>query len=306
MRPGGMGDLIILHLAAEMLGIDPMSADWFIERRSAVWARAHGLPHTAYDEGMLRAVLRETATRPLVVNSEQRFGMSMDAAEWATGRGGVLVGFDTNRASRLATRRVGYDPLEAHELGEFMRLLSVAFERPLPDTMPAVPRRRPSGGRFVVALGGTHAPSRDLSASAWLEWIDTCIGNAPADLVYGPAEVDLARDLVALAGDRWRDRSGDFAHVLDTIAAAERVVTIDGGMVHVASYYGVPTDVLFTAGRDRKWAPLGAGSTVSFRPDLSCRPCTLFGQVPPCPIAFECTRGAHRHRAVVNAPAAFS
>jgi ADP-heptose:LPS heptosyltransferase len=125
----------------------------------------------------------------------------------------------------------------------------------------------------------------------WIDWIDQVSGEAAdLDLVYGPGERELAERLMGIAGDRFVDRSGDFPSVIDTIRSAHRVLTIDGGMVHVAGYFGVPADVIFTAGRDRKWAPLAAGSRVYARTDLPCRPCTLWGQVPSCPIAYECTK----------------
>ena len=45
VRPGGMGDLILLCVAAENLGWDPRCFFWVIERRSSAWARHLGLDH---------------------------------------------------------------------------------------------------------------------------------------------------------------------------------------------------------------------------------------------------------------------
>ncbi len=59
-------------------------------------------------------------------------------------------------------------------------------------------------------------------------------------------------------------------------------------MVHVASYFNVPSTVIFTSGQDYKWAPLTPGSLVLKRKDLSCQPCNRFGQVPPCPNGLIC------------------
>ena len=74
----------------------------------------------------------------------------------------------------------------------------------------------------------------------------------------------------------------------DLIRASEEVLTVDGGFLHIASYYGVPVTGLFTSGRDRKWAALSPGSRVVRRDDLPCRPCTWFGQVPHCTHNFVC------------------
>ncbi|WP_170213094.1 glycosyltransferase family 9 protein [Catellatospora citrea] len=293
VRPGGMGDLIHACIAFESMGIDPVDVDWLIERRSAVWAQWRGLPAVYYDAGMLAATKALWGRHPVVVNTEQLFGLSMALAEIAVARGGSLVSFETNRAARAADARVPYDPYDMPEWQAFRDLFEAALPampRSLPPITPGE-RRDGDSGRTVVALGGVHAQSRDLPAERWLQWIDGVTdGASDLDLVYGPGERQLAERLMSLAGTRFVDRSGNFASVVDTIRAAHRVLTIDGGMVHVAAYFGVPTDVIFTAGRDRKWAPLSAGSRVFARTDLPCRPCTVWGQVPPCPRAYECTK----------------
>jgi hypothetical protein len=288
-----MGDLIHCCIALESMGIDPADVDWLIERRSAVWANWLGLSSIHYDAGLLPATKALWGRHPVVVNTEQRFGLSMALAEIAVARGGSLFSFETNRAARAATVRVSYDPYEAPEWEAFRDLFEAALSA-VPRSIPPVKageRRGEDRGRSVVALGGVHAPSRDLPAEQWLRWIDRVTdGAGDLDLIYGPGERQLAAQLVALAGDRFTDRSGDFPSVIDTIGSAHRVLTIDGGMVHVAAYFGVPTDAIFTAGRDHKWAPLAAGSRVYARTDLECRPCTLWGQVPPCPREYECTK----------------
>ncbi len=167
--------------------------------------------------------------------------------------------------------------------------------RSLPPVTPGE-RRGEDRGRTVVALGGVHAPSRDLPAELWLQWIDRVTdGAGDLDLIYGPAERQLAARLVALAGARFTDRSGDFPSVIDTVRSAHRVLTIDGGMVHVAAYFGVPTDVIFTAGRDRKWAPLAAGSRVYARTDLDVPPVHALGpgSAMPTRVRVHQARRAH-------------
>ena len=290
LRPGGMGDLILLQLAVERLGLDPRSFTWMIEQRSAVWAERAALPSIVYDRSFARTMLSVANQFSTVVNSEQRFGLAMATAAWATGRKGSLVGFDTNLAASLATTSVEYDWRDRHELHEFAQLIAAAFGVPVPADLFEVPRRRPSSGRSVVALGGVHAESRMLDAQTWLWWIRSVAGDQPLDLVHGPGERELGDELLRIADGQLTARTGSFGLTADVIEHAERVITIDGGLVHVASYSGVPADVLFTAGRDRKWAPLGAGSTVHHRDDLPCRPCTVWGQVPPCPIAFACRK----------------
>ncbi|MFL6142794.1 MAG: glycosyltransferase family 9 protein [Labedaea sp.] len=289
VRPGGLGDLVIAHLAAERLGVADR-VTWLIERRSAAWAKYRGLPYLNYDEDPLRAARGISSRFPLVINTEQRFGLSMTAARWAAARGGTVVGFETNRGARLADRLVSYDWDRSHELAEFSRILAESFGLPMPP-VGAIDRRRPSDDTIVVALGGTHSPSRALSPRDWASWLLPLIGSHEVLLTAGPMERELAAELLDQLGGQATLFKGSFDEVVDRIATAERVVTIDGGLVHVASYFGVPCDVLFTAGRSSKWAPLGRGSRVHRRHDLSCQPCTVFGQVPPCPFGYLCRHG---------------
>jgi hypothetical protein len=287
VRPGGMGDLILAQLAAEQLGLDTQAVRWLIESRSAAWARHLGLDHMAYDTSPLSVVADIAGRYQRVVNTEQRFGLSMAAALWARARPGRLTAFATNRVARQADALVSYDWNRAHELDEFGRLLATATGRSWPGRRP-VTRRKDSDGTWVVSLGGTHSASRALSVDDWRRFLRSVAGDRPLVLTAGPLEDDLASALVAALdgqADRFR---GSFDDVIERIATAERLVAVDGGTVHIASYYGVPTDALFTAGRSSKWSPLAPGSIVHRRDDLHCQPCTIFGQVPPCPYNFRC------------------
>jgi ADP-heptose:LPS heptosyltransferase len=109
-----------------------------------------------------------------------------------------------------------------------------------------------------------------------------------------PADRPFAATLAARFPARAEHFQGDFSALCERLAAAEALFTMDGGMVHVASYYGVPTTAVFTSGRARKWAPLAAGSATVRRADLDCQPCTLFGQTPPCPRGHACKLGLER------------
>lgn len=290
LRPGGMGDLVLAHLAMELLGLDPRAVDWVIEKRSEPWARHVALPHLSYDRDP-RGLAARLGGASLVVNTEQRFGLSQAVARGLTGRGGRLVSFDTTRAAGAAHRTVAYDWDREHEVVAFARLFAEAFDRPALTSAVVGTRTRvrPATIGTVVALGGVHAPSRTYDEHEWAAHVSrfTTAGE-PLQLVGGPAEHALAERLAALLGDRASFVRHDFSGVCELIASASRVVTIDGGLVHVASYYGVPSTVLFTSGRDHKWAPLAEGSRVVARTDLSCRPCTVWGQVPPCPFDHRC------------------
>jgi hypothetical protein len=290
VRPGGMGDLVLNDLAAQRLGIAD-GLTWLIEQRSASWAKYRGLDYLTYDQDPLKAAKTVASKYPLVINTEQRFGLSMSAARWAVAKGGLLVGFQTNRGARIADGVVPYDWDKAHEVNEFSRILAATFGLPFPEPITAIDRVKPSDGTITVALGGTHSESRALSPQDWVAWLRPMIGSDKVVLTAGPMERELADALLDLLNGQASLFEGKFNDLCEHIATSERILTIDGGLVHVASFFGVPCDVLFTAGRSAKWAPLGRGSRIHRRDDLSCQPCTVYGQVPACPFGYLCRHG---------------
>ena len=149
-----MGDLILLCVAAEELGIDKSDFRWVIETRSAPWARHLGLDHVCYDEALLGTHWRAAGRYPLVINTEQRFGLSQATALAARAGGGRVVSFDTNVASAWSDEVVRYDPFEAHESVEFGRLLAAALRLQKPVVVRPRRRRVPPTDRPVVGLPG--------------------------------------------------------------------------------------------------------------------------------------------------------
>src|SRR5262245_36864653 len=53
VRPGGIGDLILLCVAIEHLGYEPNEFIWVIEKRSRVWADHLELDYYCYDDETL-------------------------------------------------------------------------------------------------------------------------------------------------------------------------------------------------------------------------------------------------------------
>src|SRR5262249_47306900 len=154
IRPGGMGDLILLCVAIEELGLQPKEFSWVIERRSVPWARHVCLDFVCYDETPLRTQWRLAGRYTTVGNTEQRYGLSQATALLARGVGGHLFCFDTNKAARWADRVVSYDPLEAHETIEFGRLIAAALRREPRLVVPVRERREPATVKPVVGIGG--------------------------------------------------------------------------------------------------------------------------------------------------------
>jgi hypothetical protein len=289
LRPGGMGDLIVLCIAVEQLGLDPRAFFWVIEHRSKIWARRLGLPHVCYDDGIVRQNWRLAGRFGTVINSEQFFGLAQATALLACGRNSTVTCFSTNRAAAFAERRVLYDPDRSHEAAEFQKLLVAAL-----GVVPNIPSH-PERERFhavtekpIVGLGGLQSESRAFSEDEWANFIRSWAGAASFWIASSETDRPLARRLASRFPGQAELFEGNFDALCDLIARSPEVFTVDGGFLHIASYYGVPITGIFTSGRDGKWAALAPGSRVVRRTDLACQPCTLFGQVPPCTHQFAC------------------
>ncbi len=290
VRPGGMGDLICLCLALEDLGHDPTSCTWLIEQRSRPWAEYLDLDFVCYDADLPGALARIRGRYRTVINTEQRFGLAQAAALAATAPGGRLTCFATTRGARWAHVAVPYDRDRGREVDELRRLLATALSLSDPGPPGARVRRRPVSGAPLVAVAGRQSPTRSLDRATWARLIRPWAGERDFLVAAAPIDSAFAADLVAAFPDQARQFDGSFADLCDAVAASAEVFTMDGGMVHVASYHGVPVTAVFTSGQERKWAPLAPGSAMIRRADLSCQPCARFGQTPPCTQGLVCQR----------------
>lgn len=285
VRPGGMGDLICVHIAMEQVGLDPRQFVWVIEKRSLPWVTMMGLRHELIGLRLIRFVGKFQT----VINTEQHYGASQIIAVALAGRKRRIASFSTVRGAGSTSETIcPYNPTHTHEVDSFARLLKMSFRLEV-DGLPSQRAQERSAERgLVVVIGGGHSESRSLSASQWEGAIRSWSVQRPVTIISGPLESRIARELAARSPAIWTYRQGSFEENCQVISSAERVLTIDGGMVHVASYFQVPTDALFTSGRELLWHPLAHGSRVFRDPDLSCRPCTLFGHTPKCPLNYEC------------------
>ena len=292
VRPGGLGDLVCLQMAIENLGLDIRRFRFIIERRSEPWAALHDLNYLSYDSLDLRALLREIGTNPLVVCTEQRFGLALAFAEVCRAPSGRLYAFDTCRGvCSSGAVRAAYNPRKPHEVEAFEGLLRQAFpEQVVTEDVAFAPRKRTTltDGSLVACLSGGGQSSRTFRPDQWIKFIDAWAGQRLVRLTAAPADWETANAIVRRRTSPTEICGGAFAAVVDAVKGAEAIFTVDGGMTHVASYYGVPATVLFTSGQVVKWGPLAEGSRVVAVEGLSCRPCALFGQVPPCPHSFAC------------------
>jgi ADP-heptose:LPS heptosyltransferase len=289
LRPGGLGDLICADIALQELSLDARDFTWLIERRSQPWAEFRGLPHFCYEARPGKTLREVRGNFSLIINTEQRFGLAEAYALAVRTRNSRVISFETNRGARWSDATVAYDWKDAHETVEFARLFASALGKSAPAPQPrSRPRLVPPGVPPMVVVAGRQSPSRHLDLDAWTEQIVRWHQGRAFQIASAPEDAAFAMQLAKRFENLGHLFQGSFPELCGQISRSEEMLTMDGGALHIASYFGVPTLALFSSGRDRKWHPLGEGSRLLRRHDLSCQPCTKFGQVPPCPYNFAC------------------
>jgi heptosyltransferase-2 len=288
LRPGGMGDLICADIALQELGLKAQDFLWLIEKRSRPWAAYRGLPFLCYDEQPQRVLVQIWRRHSTVINTEQLFGLAQGCALLAKAPNGRLACFETIRGARRADIVVPYDWKDAHETLEFARLFAAALDLPEPARPPSRSRLQAASGPPILLVAGCQSRSRALGLERWTRLARSWSRGRRFFIAASPADAALAEQLVHRFDGTAVRFVGDFPQLCRAIAESEEILTVDGGALHMASFFGVPTFAVFTSGRYRKWAPLAQGSRIIRRHDLPCQPCTKFGQVPPCPIQYQC------------------
>ncbi|MCD8352159.1 MAG: hypothetical protein LUC93_16260 [Planctomycetaceae bacterium] len=288
IRPGGLGDLVCCHMALESLGLDPTDFNWLIERRSAAWARHHGFSYQCYDQMNLRDWADGIGKYETIINTEQYYGLSQITALAMLKKEGRLYSFDSNLGKRAAICNSRYSQNDDHETVLFAELFAMALHVPYSGTSIAFRERIIAERDYVLlALGGGDAPSRRLTAVQWADFAKAVVRNRKLIVSCSVKEKDLLEDIKILLPEA-EIIDNDFESFIKCLSRAAQVVTIDSGAVHIASYYGVPTTVLFTSGQDKKWAPIAESSTIHLNNEAYCRPCTIWGQTSPCLNNYQC------------------
>jgi heptosyltransferase-2 len=94
-------------------------------------------------------------------------------------------------------------------------------------------------------------------------------------VIGGPAEKDLAAEIVAAAGPKARDLTGgDLRNGILAMAAADLAIANDSGLMHIAAALDTPTMGIFGPTSPYHWAPLNPlAATVQTKTVVPCQPC---------------------------------
>lgn len=304
IRPGGMGDMILLQPMLHALRRSCPGAliDLVCERRNREIPELAGTSNDMllYDAQPLRTLWLLLRRRyDLAIDTEQFHNFSAVMA-WISGAP-VRVGFKINPGRNpIYTHLVNYD-LEGYEADEFMRLLAplgvqeeAVVEGCLSGSGQQVRSAPPAGpgcGQVLIHI----APStrykywaQEKVATLAKRLITGEVPGIPdpvVGLVGGHRDAALARRIAALAGqgERVKIMAGEFTlrETADLIARATLFIGGDSGLAHMAVALGTPTVVLFGPSDPLKWGVKSPNNAVVCR-NLACAPCFIFGYHKRC------------------------
>jgi len=314
IRPGGMGDMIILLpiLRALQARFPAAEIDLVCERRNVDVLRLRGLEARAlpYDSNPVRFLHRLRRRKyDVAVDTEQFHNFSAIFGLFSGAP--VRIGFKVNPIRNpLYSHLVNYE-LDGPEGKQFMRLLEplgivnaspdgegdmreadLSLPGPIQDELRAV---APTGGFAVLNPGSSTVYKvwrterfAELAGRLHAEYgMAVVLTGSRKEAKLGAALAGSIRDMkcpvLSLAG---RLTLGQTAAVLKQ---ARLFVGCDSGLSHLAATLGVPSAVIFGPSDHRKWGVQNARHAV-VRKSLPCAPCFIFGYHRPCR-TIACMRG---------------
>jgi len=296
IRPGGMGDAILLIPMLAVLGSNYPSAaiDVLAERRnSAIFALSRDVRrifHYASPFDLARVI---QGHYDVVIDSEQWHRLSAVVARLTGAR--ITVGFASNERSRLFTHPIPYS-LEEHERDSFLRLLAplgcvLSHDAEPPYlTVPSEiydsvrPRLASLRTRPIIALfAGGSIPDKRWAVRNFHGLASRLTERGLAVVVVGGAGDTISGKEIVKGLEHAIDLTGTISLIQTAavLAASILLVSNDSGILHLGAGVGARTVSLFGPGNTSKWAPRGPGH-VALSKKLSCRPCSAFGYTPKC------------------------
>ena len=134
-----------------------------------------------------------------------------------------------------------------------------------------------SGERYWVVHMGAGAAFKEWPETKWQILLTMLLKRGVRLLLTGSGvrereRIDRVVADIGSAGIRlFTDRP--WAEFVAAVARAERVISLDSSIVHVAAAFGVPTTALFTGMHDlREWRPASDVCDVVMTP-VGCAPC---------------------------------
>jgi len=303
VRPGGMGDMVMLLPVLASLGEHFPAARLSVvceKRNLAILGLARSAADVfAYDREPLRVLHGLHSTRyDIAIDTEQFHHFSALFAYWS--RAPVRVGFKINPTrNALYTHLVNYAP-DGPEGEQFLNLLSPLGIPRAPYRLQGTLREKiVPDNEFVQSVAGGTDPYcvfHPGTSNAYKLW-DTARYTELARLLKkhhglrfiitgSRGERDIADRVAGMIRDGGIEATSIAGHAsllqaVSVIRGARLFVGPDSGMGHLTVAVGVPTVILFGPSDSDKWGATG-GTHAVVNGRAPCAPCFIFGYHKPC------------------------
>ena len=301
IRPGGLGDLILLlPVLRRLVALYPRARiDLVCEKRNQEMIPLSGLPvrPLAYDTSpvsFLRGLLR--TSYDLAIDSEQFHHFS---ALFAVASGApVRIGFNINPVRfPLYTHGVSYET-NGFEGTQFMRLLepleevSASGKQDASSSEPKAPAKPDPANEapapFVLLHPGATSRHKQWAPDRFVELALRLLESTELDVAVladprrNRASARVRRALDKIRAPRLRILPAQsLRETAELIRRSQVLVGSDSGLIHLAVWLGTPSVALFGPGDPDKWSQPHPRHQVVRHP-LPCAPCALFGRHTPC------------------------
>lgn len=254
IRPGGLGDMVLLTRALQEEGFDLNHFTWIGEKRNTPWLDYLGIPYSDYSNPIyFLDIMRGKFKFNYVINSEQHYGLSTLFAQRLLGKQSYLVGFKTNIRSDLYDKIIIYKE-NNHELSNLKNLIKdIPYSK---NKVPEIVTNR--SNHTVIALSGLQSAKRKLTIQQWHSIVKKTLEKNENVYLVGSKQDIVFATLFKIKNNNFHNVVGkySFKEVIDLIKTAKEFVAIDSGLVHVADYFKTPSKVIIARDKYPKWRPL--------------------------------------------------
>ncbi|MFZ4398287.1 MAG: glycosyltransferase family 9 protein, partial [Kiritimatiellia bacterium] len=307
IRPGGMGDLILLVPVLRRLRAawPRVAIDLVCEQRNAAVMSLTGLDVTLlpYDRRPLRLLAQLLRTRYDAALDTEQFHHFSALIAWLSGAP-FRIGFKIAPARNLLyTHLVPYamDGYEGHEFGRLFEPLGVpasgyllagalsVTDVALPGAAAAQLERATAQGSLAAIYAGASTPYKQWSTANYGALARQLVSERGMSVVLlGGARDRAACAAAAAAAGKLPDGrvivlAGELtlAQTAQVLRHSRLCVGGDSGPAHLAQALGTPCVVLFGPSDVMKWGGRGERVRIVRRP-IPCAPCFIFGYHKLC------------------------
>lgn len=302
IRPGGIGDAVLIAPTVNLLKKNYPNLHITIlaeQRNAGVLPLVSGVDKVLCYDIPKEFIQALRGQYDAVIDTEQMHRLSAVVARFSSAP--MKIGFDTNERRRMFTHYISYSQ-DDYEAISFVHLLqplgmglsAVALGTPF-LSIPCAASAKTTGflkschnKPFVIVFPGASIQERRWGSDRFRQVAEILSTFGVNIVVVGGKEDRQQGDLIA-GGGLGINLAGltSLAETAAVIQKSALLVSGDSGVLHIAAGLGIPTVSLFGPGRAKKWAPRGDHHIV-INKELSCSPCTVFGNTPPCPNNIRC------------------